>query len=74
MRAFLLLTFVLTCASLAASPVSAQPAPPALTSTVNDFAKVVDEASTRELDRRIRALQHESGDVIVVANVPSIEV
>jgi uncharacterized protein len=73
MRALLLLTFVLSLAPFAALPVNAQPAPPALTSTVNDFANVVDEASKRELDRRIRALQHASGDVVVVATVPTIE-
>lgn len=52
--------------------VHAQAAPPQLTATVNDFANVVDEASERELDRRIRALQQATGDVVVVATVPTV--
>ncbi len=47
----------------------AQPAPPALTAPVNDFANVIDDASEREMDRRIRALKAASGDVVVVATV-----
>ena len=35
----------------------AQPAPPALTDTVNDFASLIDPASRGELDKRIRALK-----------------
>jgi uncharacterized protein len=50
-----------------------QPTPPQLTKTVNDFANVIDDASEREMDRRIRALQHATGDVVVVATVPTIE-
>ena len=46
---------------------------PALTAPVNDFAHVIDAASARELDTRIRALQAASGDVVVVATVPSVE-
>jgi uncharacterized protein len=49
------------------------PPPPALTGPVNDFANVIDPESERELERRIRALQQASGDVVVVATVPSIE-
>jgi uncharacterized protein len=52
---------------------AAQPTPPELTTTVNDFANVIDDASEREMDRRIRALQHGTGDVVVVATVPTIE-
>jgi uncharacterized protein len=52
---------------------AAQPPPPELTTTVNDFARVIDPDSERELDRRIRALQNASGDVIVVATVPTFE-
>lgn len=43
--------------------------PPALTAPVNDFAHVIDAASEREIDARIRALERASGDVIVVATV-----
>jgi uncharacterized protein len=50
-----------------------QPAPPALTAPVNDFADVIDPESERELDRRIRALQAASGDVVVVATVPTFQ-
>ena len=57
----------------AAPLLEAQPAPPALTGPVNDFANVIDDASERELDRRIRALQEASGDVVVVATVPTLE-
>jgi uncharacterized protein len=53
--------------------IAGQPAPPQLTSTVNDFATVIDDASEREMDRRIRALQHATGDVVVVATVPTFE-
>ncbi|MBM3751666.1 MAG: TPM domain-containing protein [Acidimicrobiia bacterium] len=45
---------------------------PALTDTVNDFAKVIDPASTAEMNRLIRALQAASGDVIVVATIPNM--
>ncbi len=34
---------------------------------------MIDEASERELDRRIRALQQASGDVVVVATVPTFQ-
>lgn len=52
---------------------SAQPAPPALTQPVNDFADVIDAASEQEIARRIRALQAASGDVVVVATVRSFQ-
>ena len=42
---------------------------PALTAPVNDTAKVLDAGSRTELERRIRALQQASGDVVVVATV-----
>ena len=43
--------------------------PPLLTAPVNDFAHVIDAESAAELDRRIRALQNATGDVIVIATV-----
>jgi uncharacterized protein len=46
---------------------------PALTQPVNDFAHVIDSASSAELDRRIRALQQATGDTVVVATVPSVK-
>ena len=51
----------------------AQPAPPALTAPVNDFADVIDAASRAELERRIRALKEATGDVVVVATVPTFQ-
>jgi uncharacterized membrane protein YgcG len=50
-----------------------QPAPPALSGTVNDFARVIDASSARELDRRIQALRAASGDVVVVATVQTFQ-
>jgi len=44
---------------------------PALTAPVNDVAHVIDGESARLLDQRIRALQSASGDVVVVATVPT---
>jgi len=40
---------------------------------VNDFAKVIDADSARRMDQMIRALQTKTGDVVVVATVPTIE-
>lgn len=51
----------------------AQPPPPALTDTVNDFAHVIDAASRAELDRRIRAMRSATGDVLVVATVQTFQ-
>ena len=58
---------------LTAGRAAGQPAPPLLSATVNDFAGVIDESSERELDRRILALQRASGDVVVVATVPTFQ-
>src|SRR5258708_2494373 len=52
---------------------TAQPPPPALTDTVNDFAGIVDPASRAELNKRIRALKAATGDVVVVATVPTFQ-
>ena len=40
---------------------------------VNDFASIIDPASRAELDRRIRALKAATGDVVVVATVPTFQ-
>ncbi len=56
---------------LAATVIRAQTSIPQLTAPVNDFANVIDDSSERELDRRIRALQAASSDVVVVATVPT---
>jgi uncharacterized protein len=46
---------------------------PELTQPVNDFARVIDPTNAVEIDRMIRALQAATGDVVVVATVPTIE-
>ena len=48
---------------------------PELTQPINDFAHLVDPASTsaRAIEDMIRALQAKTGDVVVVATVPTIE-
>lgn len=45
---------------------------PELTQPVNDFASIIDPDSAREIERVIRTLKAASGDVIVVATVPSL--
>jgi uncharacterized protein len=61
---------VLLC-TLCALKASAQEPPP-LTAPVNDFAQVIDAATERELDRRIRTLRDATGDTLVVATVRSV--
>jgi uncharacterized protein len=46
---------------------------PELTQPVNDFAQVIDAASARRIEDMIRALQAKTGDVVVVATVPSLD-
>lgn len=67
--------FVALClVAPASSLVTAQEAElPRLTQPVNDFAGVIDASSKTEIDRRIRALQEASGDVVVVATVPTFK-
>lgn len=60
-------------ADAANAPGTLQPAPPTLSAPVNDLANVIDPESEREIDRRIRALQAASGDVVVVATVPTFQ-
>jgi uncharacterized protein len=64
---------VLVVLGLLSAPAAAQPPTPVLTEPVNDFAHIIDPASKAEMDRRIRALQQTSGDVVVVATVDTIE-
>ena len=54
-----------------AANVSAQELP-ALTGPVNDFAHVLSPSVSADLDARIRSLLAASGDVVVVATVPSV--
>lgn len=60
---------VLALAGIAA----AQPEPPALTGPVNDFAGVIDRPSREAIAAISAALQRATGDVIVVATVPTVE-
>jgi len=46
---------------------------PELTQPVNDFAHVIDAQHAESMDRMIRALQAATGDVVVVATVPTFE-
>jgi uncharacterized protein len=46
---------------------------PQLVAPVNDFAHVIDARSAAQIDQLSRALQKASGDVVVVATVPTIE-
>ena len=55
------------------SAAAAQPPPPLLTAPANDFANVVDAASKSEMERRIRALEQTTGDVVVVATVDTVQ-
>jgi len=59
---------------LALSPlVFAADALPSLTAPVNDFAHVIDAQSAQGIERLSRALQMATGDVVVVATVPTID-
>ena len=70
-RAAAVVVCQLALATCLASTIRAQPAPPLLTGPVNDFANVIDDATEREIDRRIRALEAATGDVVAVATVPT---
>ncbi len=56
-----------------AAQARADPPLPDLTQPVNDFAHVIDGASAQKLDQLIRTLKAATGDVVVVATVPTIE-
>jgi hypothetical protein len=55
------------------SPQTASPNLPELTQPVNDFARVIDAENATAMDRVIRELLATTGDVLVVATVPTIE-
>jgi len=46
---------------------------PTLIEPVNDFAHAIDGQSAADMDRMIRALQRATGDVVVVATIPTVE-
>ena len=56
-----------------AATARAQDLPPELTQPVNDFANVIDEPSKQTMEALIRSLQQASGDVVVVATVPTFK-
>lgn len=58
---------------VATSSAEAQPAPPALTAPVNDFAGVIDAGTSAQLDDLVRRLQAATGDVLVVATVKTFQ-
>jgi uncharacterized protein len=73
---YLLAALFCLAASINAGIVSAaapDPTIPELTQPVNDFAHVIDAGSASQMERMIRVLQAASGDVVVVATVPTIE-
>jgi uncharacterized protein len=58
---------------LIAAPARAQEPPPELTQPVNDFASVIDAQSRQTMEALIRSLQQASGDVVIVATVPTFQ-
>jgi uncharacterized protein len=72
-KLFVVLAPVCLALCLFPFPFVAAAQPPPLTRPVNDFANVIDEASEHELERRIVALQKATGDVVVVATVPTFQ-
>ncbi len=71
-----LLTFVFALLTVLGTgqPLAAQSgtAVPELTQEVNDFAGIIDASSAASIAQTIRSLKAASGDVIVVATVPTI--
>jgi uncharacterized protein len=51
----------------------AQPAPPALTGAVNDFANVIDATSRQQIADLSARLEQATGDVLVVAAVDTVQ-
>jgi uncharacterized protein len=62
---------VLAVASLAAQD-DRRARLPAITEPVNDFASIIDPASSARMDRTIRALEAKTGDVITVVTIPDV--
>src|SRR5258705_13343364 len=56
-----------------AAAARAQEPPPELTQPVNDFANVIDPQSKQTIEALIRSLQQASGDVVIVATVPTFK-
>jgi uncharacterized protein len=56
-----------------AAGASGQELPPELTQPVNDFAHVIDPQSAQTMEALIRSLQQASGDVVIIATVPTFK-
>jgi len=72
MRRLALMVIGLAAACLAPATPAAAQGLPALTGPVTDVAGVIDPASAAAMDRLSRALLAASGDVVVVATVPTV--
>ena len=68
-----LMTSVITLSLCLFAAVARAQKLPELTGPVNDFAHVIDAQSAAGIDRLSRSLKAASGDVVVVATVPTIE-
>jgi uncharacterized protein len=66
-------TIVVVSVFLAVAQATGQELPPELTQPVNDFANVIDAQSAQTIEALIRSLQQASGDVVVVATVPTFK-
>src|SRR5262249_3560967 len=66
------LAVLLALGALFTASIRAQSDVPQLTQPVNDFAHVIDEANRADIDRMIRTLKAATGDIVVVATVPTI--
>ena len=73
LRPFVLALSLFLALGLALVSVRAADPLPELTQPVNDFAHLIDADSASAMDRMIRTLQTATGDVVVVATVPTIE-
>src|SRR5258706_13591125 len=51
----------------------AEPPLPELTEPVNDLAQTIDGSRAQVLDRALRSLKDETGDVVVMVTVPHFE-
>jgi uncharacterized protein len=58
---------------LTAASANGQELPPELTQPINDFANVIDAQSRQTMEALIRSLQQASGDVVIVATVPTFK-
>jgi uncharacterized protein len=75
LTAFIILAFCLlpSAFGLLPSTFSLAQDPPLLTGPINDFANVIDLSSERELERLLESLRTATGDVLVIATVPTFK-